>query len=183
MDQVCESGNEILEENAEELLENGEDAAGLETGEDVMRNGEDTEEGDRGGDDGLYAAEMTVLGLGGAVAGVAAYQGHTALVAFSSDTRGYSEHNMRVAYVKLKISVCFQVIYLLPFFFNSMLTCALLVAQQRCHFRCYIGLALSYKPLSHAMLCALFGAVLVLCVLCVPLSFKLFSHVLAADGL
>jgi len=100
VDQVCESGNEILEENAEEVLENGEDAAGFETGED-------TEEGDHGGDDDFDAAEMTVLGLGGAVAGVATYQGHKALVAFGSDTRGYSEHNLHVAYVKLKILVCF----------------------------------------------------------------------------
>jgi hypothetical protein len=94
--QLKDSINEMAEENAEELLEVGEDQM------DAMA------------ETGLDSSEMTVLGLGGAVAGVATYQGHKALVAFGSDTCGNSEHIPHVAYVKLKLTVCFQFLTFCP---------------------------------------------------------------------
>ena len=89
----------MAEENAEELLEVGEDQM------DAMA------------EPGLDSAETTLLGLGGAVAGAGVYQGAKAL---SSDTCGNSEHVPHVAYVKLKLMVCFQFLYLFALLFQQL---------------------------------------------------------------
>ena len=83
----------MAEENAEELLEVGEDQM------DAMA------------ETGLDSKETTLLGLGGAVAGAGFYQGAKAL---SSDTCGNSEHIPHVAHVKLKLTVCFQFLTFCP---------------------------------------------------------------------
>jgi hypothetical protein len=118
--QLKDSINEMAEENAEELLEVGEDQM------DAMA------------ETGLDSSETTLLGLGGAVAGAGVYQGAKAL---RSDTCWNSEHIPHVAYVKLKLTVSFQFLTFCPSL-NNMHTCALLAAQQQCHFWCPLVLAL-----------------------------------------